>query len=800
MSWLETPYPRSLAIPVKQRRQSGLLSDPLARNGLALVSSAALSSILGLAYWVFAARLYSAQVLGINAVMISSMITLANLGQLNLGNFLTRTLAGTGSKAGHIVFISYLLALGSGAVFGIGFILVSRWLAPELSNAFSSPWVAAGYALCIVVWTIFNLQDSVLAGLRQSVWVPVENGLFSVAKLVLLAVFHDTPFEEFGPLLAWILPTFLLVPIVSILVALRFVPETAKTPATLQPKIREIAGMMGWDYLATIAMMIGLGAAPILVLQMVGPSAAAGYSITWAITYSIYLVARSFGISMMAEAAADPTKRKSLAARSLVLVAGLLMLVAVGIVVLAPYVLLVFGKDYANENVTLLRLLALSAIPWGLTTIYVALARSAGKTGRIAAIQIATVGLFFLVTAVFAPVYGVIGIGVAWLASHSLVLASIGIVESRNDTWRLKEFFLLSVSSAARLLSSLRSGRKDVEAALDPGEIEAAAEALSEPPGKLVARRVATFDNDCETLRIKGAGGAACAYLKRATTCGGQAALAHHVETVARLRGNIKDTPQSELLPEILADRHDPDRRFIIQRPASGIDGRKFLKNRRDRREPLTCAAAAMAVIHASNCRETVIADDWLGQWIEGPLADIASLPGRGRRSKRMDAALELIRQEQHAYWSGRKVFLGWHHGDFSPGNVFFENPADGAGLPQVSAIIDWDGATENGPVAVDAWHLSLTAESERREVELGIVLCGLLRHRAPPFGFRPDRDLPFPSSEPPQIVATLAWLRHVQNNLNKSARYRENVLWRIFNIEWVLDGFLTAGAWRREQ
>src|SRR3546814_6935076 len=75
--------------------------------------------------------------------------------------------------------------------------------------------------------------------------------------------------------------------------------------------------MMGWDYLATIAMMIGLGAAPILVLQMVGPSAAAGYSITWAITYSIYLVARSFGISMMAEAAADPSLRKSLAARSL---------------------------------------------------------------------------------------------------------------------------------------------------------------------------------------------------------------------------------------------------------------------------------------------------------------------------------------------------------------------------------------------------------------------------------------------------------------------------------------------------
>lgn len=797
MSGLETPYPRSLAVPVKDRRLSVVLSDPLARNGLALVSSAALSSILGLAYWVFAARLYSAEVLGINAVMISSMITLANLGQLNLGNFLTRTLAGTGPKAGHIVFISYLLAIGSGAGFGIGFILLSRWLAPELSNAFSSSWMAVGYVFCIVVWTIFNLQDSVLSGLRQSVWVPVENGLFSVAKLVLLAVFHDTQFAAFGPFLAWILPTFLLVPIVGIVVALRFVPETAKSPATQQPKIREIAGMMGWDYLATIAMMIGLGAAPILVLQMVGPSAAAGYSITWAITYSIYLVARSFGISMMAEAAADPSLRKSLAARSFTLVAGLLLFVASGVVVLAPYVLLVFGQDYADENVTLLRLLALSAIPWGLTTIYVALARSVGKTGRIAAIQIATVGLFFLVTAMLAPVHGVIGIGVAWLASHSLVLATIGIVESRNDPWRLKEFCLLCVSSAAHLLSSLRPGRKDAGAVLDPGEAEAAAEVLAEPPGGFVTRRVATFDNDCETLRIEGAVSAASAYLKRATTCGGQAALAHHVETVARLHDDIRDTPQSELLPDILADRYDAGRRFIIQRSASGIDARTFLRNRRDRRESLASAAAAMAAIHASNRRETVIADDWLAQWIDGPLADIASLPGRGRRSKRMDAALEIIRQEQHGYWSGRKVSLGWHHGDLSLGNVFFENTAGDGGLPQVSAIIDWDGAIENGAAAVDAWHLSLTAESERRKVELGIVLCELLRHRAPPFAFRPDRDLPS-GSDPPRIVATLAWLRHVQSNLNKSARYRENLLWRMVNIEWVLDGFLTTGTWGR--
>ena len=530
----DTAYPRPLAATAASKKGWTLLSDPLARNGLALVSSAALSAILGLAYWVLAARLYPMEVVGINAVMINSMIALANLGQLNLGNFLTRTLAGTGPQAGRIVVISYTLATVSGAVFGTAFVLLSQWLAPELSSALSSLWMAVGYAFCVTVWTIFNLQDSVLSGLRQSVWVPVENGAFSVAKLVLLALFADSQLGLFGPFLAWILPTFLLIPIVNFFVAFRFVPGTARLPVTQRPTVGQVAGMMGWDYMATIAMMIGLGVAPILVLQLGGASAAAGYSIAWAITYSIYLVARAFGISMMAEAAADPVLRKSLAARSLALVTGLLVLAALGIVVLAPHILLIFGKDYTGDNITLLRLLVLSAVPWGLTTIYISLARSAGKTGRIAIIQIATMGLFFLATAILFRIYGVIGIGFAWLASHSLVLASVGIVEIRKDRWRLVELLLVTVSAAARLLSQLRPKGQKSGAGLAPSQASAAAEVMAEPPGRLIVRRVTTFDNDCETLKIEGANATNCVYLKRATTPQGRAALARHVETIAR--------------------------------------------------------------------------------------------------------------------------------------------------------------------------------------------------------------------------------------------------------------------------
>jgi hypothetical protein len=42
--------------------------------------------------------------------------------------------------------------------------------------------------------------------------------------------------------------------------------------------------------------------------------------------------------------------------------------------------------------------------------------------------------------------------------------------------------------------------------------------------------------------------------------------------------------------------------------------------------------------------------------------------------------------------------------------------------------------------------------------------------------------------------MATLAWLGHVHSNLNKSKRYHENRLWRLANVDWVLDGFQRTG------
>src|SRR5687768_6815166 len=72
-------------------RAGGVLShSPLTRNGYALAVNAALTSALGLLFWVLAARLYPADEVGIGSALISSLITLSAAAQLNLGNVLVR--------------------------------------------------------------------------------------------------------------------------------------------------------------------------------------------------------------------------------------------------------------------------------------------------------------------------------------------------------------------------------------------------------------------------------------------------------------------------------------------------------------------------------------------------------------------------------------------------------------------------------------------------------------------------------------------------------------------------------------
>jgi hypothetical protein len=89
--------------PVARARPSLGLTNPLLRNGYALVLNVGLTAALGVSFWVIAAREYSVADVGRGSAMVSALITLSTLGQLNLTTGLLRFLPRAGRHAGTLI-------------------------------------------------------------------------------------------------------------------------------------------------------------------------------------------------------------------------------------------------------------------------------------------------------------------------------------------------------------------------------------------------------------------------------------------------------------------------------------------------------------------------------------------------------------------------------------------------------------------------------------------------------------------------------------------------------------------------
>ena len=151
------------------------LRTPLYRNGYALVLSSATTSALGVAYWILAARTYTPDAVGLNAAAIAAMMFLAGVSQLNLMSAALRFIPGAGRATGRFVGYAYLISVSIAAVSSLIFLCGLGTWAPRLGFLGSRPGIIVWFTLATMAWCIFVLQDSVLTGLRQAKWVPVEN-------------------------------------------------------------------------------------------------------------------------------------------------------------------------------------------------------------------------------------------------------------------------------------------------------------------------------------------------------------------------------------------------------------------------------------------------------------------------------------------------------------------------------------------------------------------------------------------------------------------------------------------------
>jgi O-antigen/teichoic acid export membrane protein len=404
-----------LALLAGLRRE---LSVPLYRNAYALMANTAGNSILGLLYWVLAARTFPDAAVGRGNALISLMMLVSTFTQLNWSGALIRFLPRAGRSARQMLLTAYLMATGLAAVAAAAVMAYCHFARAPDDPLYVSAGVAVWFVVATVAWSVFNLQDAALTGMRSAVWVPLENGLYGLVKLVLLVVVARTSLSD-GVFASWTIPVIALLVPVNLLLFRRILPRHAiAEPEAPPPGRRVLARYMAGDYAAQAFTQLSSTFLPVLVVSLLGAAQGAYYLPAQTAFAAMGMLATAITSSLVVEAARDEQATHRLARAMLRRICVLVLPAGAFVGLAAPWLLELFGSQYRAEATTVLQLMMLSLLPRVPVALYVTKCRLDNRTGTLALLQFTQAALVIGGTAVFAPTAGLVAVGWSVLAAE----------------------------------------------------------------------------------------------------------------------------------------------------------------------------------------------------------------------------------------------------------------------------------------------------------------------------------------------------------------------------------------------
>lgn len=400
------------------------MADPLTRTATALAANTVITSALGFAFWIVASHRYSTRQVGTDSALLSSMLLLSSVTELNFSTALPRLLPQVQGNRARIVALCYLATGLAGAIAATAFALVIPHLVTNLRFLMQNDKLILALVAGLAAFNIFAVQDAVLIATRWATVVPLENAAFGLIKVGLLILFVGS-MGGHGVFASWLIATALLVIPINAFLFRRVLREQ------LAPAGEHLALPIGGSrrkllrYLAHdwVAGLLGQGTAdllPLIVVGMLGRTATAYFYIAFVIAAAVATFAQSFTTALLVEAAHDEALINQLARRTIVRCAALVAPGVLAAIILTPLGLRLFGSDYASHADGVLRLLLIATLPQTAVAIASSIERIRGRAHRILRYQaVAALAALALATPLVRTA-GLAGIGWSWLIAQSL--------------------------------------------------------------------------------------------------------------------------------------------------------------------------------------------------------------------------------------------------------------------------------------------------------------------------------------------------------------------------------------------
>ncbi|WP_406731759.1 lipopolysaccharide biosynthesis protein [Streptomyces sp. NBC_01794] len=396
--------------------------DSMFRNAYALMLSTGVSAALGLGFWLVAARYYTKESVGEGSAAIAAMRLLASITATTMIGAVVRYVPRAGRATGPLVWRAYAASSLVVCLASVAFLFTLDLWGPSYAPLGGLPAGAVFTASC-VAWALLTLQDGVLTGLRKAVWVPVGNAVFSIGKLLLLALFA-TAMPVLGIFVSWAAAIGLSVLPLGWLIFRRLIPRQAAADSDREPpSLREIRRFLAGDSVGSLFSLAMINLLPVMVAIHFDAAHNAYFYIAYTVGGTMEFMAINMASSLTAHASHNPETLAAGVRGALRRMTVLLVPVVLFLVVLAPQILAPFGHTYAEHGTTVLRLLAAAALPRVAVELYIGVLRVQGRTGVLAALQGAMCALVLGSAALLLGTVGIPGAGLAMLLSMTLMAA-----------------------------------------------------------------------------------------------------------------------------------------------------------------------------------------------------------------------------------------------------------------------------------------------------------------------------------------------------------------------------------------
>jgi O-antigen/teichoic acid export membrane protein len=417
----------------ENEKSGGLMRGSLFRNVFYLVVNGGSSALLGFVFILVASRYIPQAELGAGSTLVSlvSLVGFASGLGLNIGiiHFLPKAVDRNRliNACLTIVTVSSIIA-GCAALVLLQFINIGDYV----------PTVGALTIVSVLFFAVsYNLGafvNSVYISNKESRFVFYKDSiLFSAIRLALLAVLLYLGFNgSWSIYLSWGFGLGISA-IAGILVFLPFVEKGYRASAVVSAE--ELGATARFSFGNYLGGILGNAPAllfPILITQSLGTQQTAWFVIPWTVVSMLLMAVNALSTALFAEGASEPEKFRSRLVQATRFAFPILIPVVAVMVIFAREILWFFGQTYADDSLTILRLLLLSVPPMVVISFYATSEQVMGRVKGLLAIYAVSGGVPLAISAFTVGTYGIESIPIAWLISQLVCATVTGFVLLRR--------------------------------------------------------------------------------------------------------------------------------------------------------------------------------------------------------------------------------------------------------------------------------------------------------------------------------------------------------------------------------